>query len=40
MERIINGNRELLEGRLEKAYQLFGEELYSIMDELNEVPAA
>jgi type I restriction enzyme R subunit len=28
------------EGGLEKAYQLFGEELYLIMDELNEVLAA
>jgi len=28
------------EGGLGKAYQLFGEELYSIMDELNEVLAA
>lgn len=28
------------EGGLGKAYQLFGEDLYSIMDELNEVLAA
>ena len=28
------------EGGLGKAYQLFGDELYSIMEELNEVLAA
>ncbi len=36
----MNGNSVLLEGGLGKAYQLFGEELWTLLEELNETLAA
>jgi len=40
VERVIKGNDKLLEGGIGKAYQVFGDELDGILEEMNEVLAA